>query len=116
MAENGPQKQLLHEMSRVFKRFQKGGDLAPLEDRGDWDKLVEAEPPEQRELLKELAQFLDLWRYFHERDEKLGPEIVDAVSRLRNIPLPDRTAQLKEINRKLMERVDDAGSGTQFRQ
>ena len=79
-------------MARLFKRFNKGGDLAPIEDRNEWDKLVESKPPEERELsVKELPRFTDLWRYFQEHNEKLGPEIVNAVSDVINLPVPERT-------------------------
>ena len=108
-------KELLQEMSRLFKRFEQGGDLAPIEDRGEWDKLVESKPPEERELLQELARFADFWRYFQERKEKLGPEIASAISRLHELPVPERIARLKDVNQKLMERVGDAGQGAQFR-
>jgi hypothetical protein len=114
MADDTPQKELLQEMARLFKRFEKGGDLAPIEDRNEWDKLVESNPPEERELVKELARFADLWRYFQDRNEKLGTEIVNAISVVHQLPVPDRTSRLKEINQKLMERVD-AGPGAQFR-
>ena len=60
MADDTPQKELLQEMSRLFKRFEKGGDLAPIEDRDEWDKLVESKPPEERELVKELARFVGI--------------------------------------------------------
>ncbi len=115
MADDTPQKELLQEMARLLKRFEKGGDLSPIEDRDEWDKLVDSKPPEERELVKELARFADLWRYFQERKEKLGPEIVNAISQVNQLPVPERTARLKEINQKLMERVGDAGQGTQFR-
>jgi hypothetical protein len=115
MTDDSPQKELLQEMARLFKRFEKGGDIAPIEDRNEWDKLVESKPPEERELVKELARFADLWRYFQERNEKLGPEIVNAISVVHQLPVPERTARLKEINQKLMERVGDAGPGAQFR-
>jgi hypothetical protein len=115
MADETPQKQLLQEMSRLFRRLQSGGDLASIEDRGEWDKLVESTPPEERELLRELARFTDLWRYFQERKEKLGPEIVGAISQVHKLLVPQRISRLKEINQKLMERVDDAGQGAQFR-
>lgn len=115
MPDDTPQNQLLQEMARLFKRFEKGGDLAPIEDRNEWDKLVESKPPEERELVKELARFADLWRYFQERKEKLGSEIVNAVSQMHKLPVPERIARLKEINQKLMERVGDAGQGAQFR-
>jgi hypothetical protein len=115
MADDTPQKELLQEMARLFKRFEKGGDLAPIEDRDEWDKLVESKPPEERELVKELARLADLWRYFRERKEKLGPEIVNAVSHVHNLHVPERIVRLKEINQKLMERIGDAGHGAQFR-
>src|SRR5215467_8019962 len=100
MADDNPQKELLQEMAQLFKRFEKGGDIGPIEDR---------------ELVKELARFADLWRYFQERKEKLGPEIVSALRQVNQLPVPERTARLKEINQKLMERVGDAGQGAQFR-
>jgi hypothetical protein len=115
MSDDTPQNQLLQEMARLFKRFEKGGDLAPIEDRNEWDNLVESKPPEERELVKELARFADLWRYFQERKEKLGPEIVNAVSQMHKLPVRERIARLKEINQKLMERVGDASQGAQFR-
>lgn len=115
MPDDTPQNQLLQEMARLFKRFEKGGDLAPIEDRNEWDKLMESKPPEERELVKELARFVDLWRYFQDRKEKLGSEIVNAVSQMHKLPVPERIARLKEINQKLMERVGDAGQGAQFR-
>jgi len=115
MADDAPQKELLQEMSRLFKRFEKGGDLAPIEDRDEWDKLVESSPPEERELVRELARFADLWRYFQERREKLGTEVVSAISEVHKLPVPARIVRLKEINQKLMERVGDAGQSSQFR-
>ncbi len=115
MTDDTPQKDLLKEMARLFKRFDKGGDLAPIEDRNEWDKLVASKPPDERELIGELTRFADLWRYFQERNEKLGPEIVKAVSEVPNLPVPERTARLKAVNQKLMERVGDAGEGARFR-
>lgn len=115
MVDDTPQTDLLKEMARLFKRFDKGGDLAPIDDRNEWDKLVASKPPEDRELLGELTRFADLWRYFQERKEKLGPEIVKAVRVVPNLPVPERIARLKEINQELMERVGDAGEGARFR-
>ena len=115
MADDTPQKELLQEMARFLKRFERGGDLAAIEDRDEWDKLVESKPPEERELIKELARFADLWRFFQERKARLGPEIVNAISQVHQLPVPERIARLKAINQKLMERVSDAGQGAQVR-
>lgn len=115
MSEDTLQQELLDEMARLFKRFEKDGDLAPVEDREAWDNLVESKPPEERELIEELARFADLWRYFEGHKQKLGPEIVDAISELHILSVARRTARLKEINLKLMERISDAGQGAQSR-
>jgi hypothetical protein len=115
MPEDTPQQELLDEMARPFKRFEKYGDLSPVEDRDSWDKLVESKPLEERELIEELARFADLWRYFQGHQQKLGPEIVDAISDLHKLPVAQRTTRLKEINLKLMERIGDAGQGAQSR-
>jgi hypothetical protein len=115
MTDDTTQKDLLKEIGGLLKRFDKGGDLAPIEDRNEWDKLVASKPPEERELIGELTRFADLWRYFQKRKEKLGPEIVQAASEVPNLPVPERIARLKEINQELMERVDDAGEGARFR-
>jgi hypothetical protein len=116
MKNDTPQKELLREMVQLFKRFRKGGDVAPIEYRDEWETLVESKPPEERELLKELARFADLWRYFEERKEKLGLEIVNVISHLHNLPISARISRLKEINQKLMERIGDAGQSAQLRQ
>jgi hypothetical protein len=115
MPDDTPQKELLQEMVRLLKRFEKSGDMAPVEDREAWDKSMVALPPEERELVEELARFADLWRYFRERNEKLGPEIVNAIRQVHQLAVPERIARLKEINLKLMERTGDAGEGAQFR-
>ncbi|HKD78868.1 MAG TPA: hypothetical protein VKH81_04195 [Candidatus Angelobacter sp.] len=115
MKDDSPQKELLEEMSQLLKRFDKSGDLAPIEDREAWEKLVESRPPQERELVKELARFVDLWRYFQERKESLGLEIVAAMSEVHRLPVAERIARISEINQKLLEKLGDAGPGTQFR-
>ena len=115
MAKDNNQNQIPAEVSKLLNRFRPGGDLAPIEDRGEWDKLVASKPPEERELLEQLARFSDLWRYFQERKQKLGQEIVNRLRGLNSLPVSERIVQLKEINQKLMERVGDAGSSAQLR-
>jgi hypothetical protein len=116
MSDDAPQKELLRSMAQLFKRFEDSGDLAPIEDRSEWEKLVCSKSQEECELLSELARFADLWRYLQAREGKLGAEIVDAIAKVHELPVSDRIARLKEINRKLMERVGDAGEGAQLRQ
>ncbi len=115
MSENNPRKELLEVMTLVGKRLGSGGDLAPIEDREEWEKLVASKPPEERQLLEELARFVDLWRYFRERNERLGPKMVGAVRELHSLPIAERIERLKQINLELMERVGDGGQGAQSR-
>ena len=116
MAKDDDQNELVVEVMKMVNKFQSGGDLGPIEDRREWEKLVESKPPEERELLEQLARFADLWRYVQEQKQKLGEGIVAALGRLRTLPVPERIASLKEINQKLMERVGSAGQGAQYRQ
>lgn len=107
MANDIPQEELLKEIAQVLKRFEKGGNLAPIETRDDWDRLVESQTAEQPELLEELARFSDLWRYLQERNEKLGRDIVDAIAQVHRMPALQRISELRTINQKLMERIGD---------
>ena len=108
MMDDTPQQELLEEMAKLLKRFEKGGNLASLENRDDWNTLFESQTSEERELLQALARFSDLWRYLQERDEKLGRDIVDAIFQVHRLPILQRISELKAINQKLMERIDDA--------
>ena len=116
MAKDDDQNELVVEVMKMINKFQPGGDLGPIEDRHEWEKLVGSKPPEERELLEQLARFADLWRYFQEQKQNLGEEVVADLCQLRTLPVPERIASLKEINQKLMERVSGAGQGAQFRQ
>jgi hypothetical protein len=102
-------------VERLLGRFQPGGDRGPIEDRQEWEKLVASKPPEERELLDQLARFSDLWRYLQEHKQNLGQEIVDRIRELNKLQLADRIVEIKAINQKLMERVGDAGDGAQLR-
>jgi hypothetical protein len=115
MSDKNQRRELLEVMTLMGKRMESGGDLAPVEDREEWDRLVASRPPEERRLLEELARFVDLWRYFRERNQRLGPEMVDAVRGLHTLPVAARIERLKQINLELMERVGDDGPGAQSR-
>lgn len=112
MSNDTPQETLLQELARLFRRFKAGGDLAPIEDRDQWDQLVTSSPPEEQELVDELARFADLWRYLQERNEKLGPGIVSALAEVHTLPVALRAARVREINHKLMSRIGEFDLGT----
>lgn len=112
MSNDAPQETLLQELTRLFRRFQTGGDLAPIEDGEQWDELVSSNPPEEQELVMELARFADLWRYFQERNEKLGPATVNALAEVHKLPVTLRAARVREINQELMSRIGAFDLGT----
>jgi hypothetical protein len=115
MPEKKTHNDLEETIVQLTRRLQPGGDLAPVKDSEEWDALVASKPPEERDLLQELARFVDLWRYFRERNKPLGMDIVDSIQGLNTLPVPKRIERLKEINLKLMERVGDDGSSAQSR-
>ncbi len=105
MSDHTAQEKLLEELARFFRRFRPGGDLAPIEDPDEWEKVVRSKSPEEQEVLNELARFSDLWRYLQERNEKLGPVIVKAIGEVHKLPVALRAARIREINQELMRRV-----------
>lgn len=115
MANDIPQEELPRHLAQALKRFEKSGNLSAIENRNDWDTLVDSQADEQRELLQELARFTDLWRYLQEHNEKLGSEIVDVIAQVHRMPILQRILELRTINRKLMERVGDAHQNAQVR-
>ena len=112
MSNDAAQGKLLQELFRFFRRFNRGGDLAPIEDRDEWEKLVKSQAPEEHELLTELARFADLWRYLQERNTKLGPTIVAAIGGVHKLPLSSRAERIQEINQELMSIIGELDLGT----
>lgn len=116
MTDDIPQEELLKEIAQVIKYFETSDNLAPIKFRDGWDTLVESQTAEQRDLLQELARFSDLWRYLHERNKKLGRDIVDAIAQVHRLPVLQRVTELRTINQKLLERIGDADQNAQVRQ
>jgi hypothetical protein len=116
MKKDDVQNQFALGSKRPLAESESGGNLAPVESVEEWEKLLASKPPEERQLLEELARFADLWRYFRERKQKLGPEIVDRIRGLKDLPVPERIMALQDISQTLMERIGNADSSSQLRQ
>ena len=112
MSNDTAQQKLLQELERFFRRFKPSGDLAPIEDRDEWEALVSSQLPAEQELLNELARFADLWRYLQERNEKLGPAIVAAIGEAHKLPPVLRAERIRDINQELMRRIGEFDLGT----
>jgi hypothetical protein len=115
MPNEDAQGDLLVEVMKLLQKFQPGGKLGPISDRDEWEKLVQSHTSQDHELLKELTRFGDLWRYFQEHKEKLGPTVLSLLKEMPKLEVPERIRRLREINQKLMERIPDAGKGLEFR-
>jgi hypothetical protein len=115
MANKDVQSDLVVEGMKLLQKFQPGGDLGPIEDRDEWEKRAQSRAPQDRELLQELTRFADLWRYFQENKEKLGPEVLAALKDVPKLPVPERIQRLRKINQKLMEHIPNAGKSPKFR-
>ena len=115
MTDDETRNSLEETIAQLAKRLELGANLAPVKDREEWEQIVARKPPEERELLQELARFIDIWRYFRERNERLGIGIMDAIQGLHDLPIPERIERLKQINLQLMERVGDDGKSARSR-
>jgi hypothetical protein len=115
MANKDVQSDLVVEVMKLLQKLQPGCDLGPIEDRDEWEERVRSHGPQGRELLQELTRFADLWRYFQENKDKLGPEVLAALKEVPQLSVPERIERMREINQRLMERIPDAGEGPKFR-
>jgi len=119
MADEKPTKpieeQLADEITRALKHFAPGGKFAPIEDPQEWEKRREALPPEQRELHLALTQFAQLLDYYDRSKIKPPLALADAMKAAAKLPLPERTARIREINQELMKRLHNAGDSASIR-
>jgi hypothetical protein len=109
------EEQLGEEIARVFKHFAPGGKFAPIHDSAEYEKLRESLPPAEREVNLAFTQFAQLLDYFERQNMKVGIDVANAISAAVRLPLEEQAARIREINQKLMERINDAGHGTSVR-
>ena len=115
MSKQKPEEQLAAEIAEVLLQFQPGGKFGPIENRNEFDKLVDSLPPDEKELTRELTHYADLVRYFAEQKLKTGADIADAMFAAAKLPVPERTVRIRKINQVLLERLNCAGQGDGFR-
>lgn len=108
--------QFLHEIERLLRHSRHGGDLQPAATPEDWERTIASVPEASRELLRELARFADLWRFLSEHEQDLGENVVAEMGSMHKLPVAERLARLKQINQKLLGRVEGASRGNQLRQ
>jgi len=116
MSEQISQEKLLARMKQVFARLQSGGDQGPIDDRYEYERLIDSEPTEEdRQLAHALTDLADLAKYFSEHKLRMPADVVAAMSGLARLPVRERIARAQEIAKKLTEHIHDAGKDPAFR-
>jgi hypothetical protein len=102
--------------SGALDKFEPGGESGPLDDRNEYEHRLNSLPPGQKEFAEESTRFADLCQYFSQQKMDIPPSIVERVGNLSKLPAPDRIRAMKDINRELMEYLNDVGQDPGIRQ
>jgi hypothetical protein len=90
--------------------------LAPHDDRNKYEQRLNSLPAEQKELAEESTRFADLCQYFSQQKMDIPPFVVERVGSISKLSAPDRIRAMKDINRELMEYLNDVGQDPGIRQ
>jgi hypothetical protein len=100
----------------ALEKFEPGGELGPLDDRKEYEQRLNSLPAEQKEFAEESTRFADLCQFFSQQKTDIPPSIVERVGNVYKLPAPDRIRVMKDINRELMEYLNDVGQDPGIRQ
>ena len=100
----------------ALDKFEPGGELGPLDDRNEYQQRLNSLPAEQKDLAEESTRFADLCQYFSQQRMDIPVSIVERVRNVSKLPVPDRIRAMKDINRELMEYLNDVGQDPGIRQ
>jgi len=102
--------------SGALDKFEPGGELGPLDNRNEYEQRLNSLPAAQKEFAEESTRFADLCQYFSPQKMDIPPSIVERVGNVSKLPAPDRIRAMKDINRELMEYLNDVGQDPGIRQ
>lgn len=102
--------------SGVLGRFGPGGELGAVEDRNERDQRLSSLPPSEKELADESARFANVCQYFSQQKMDIPPSVVERLGNVSKLPAQDRIRAMQDINRELMEYLDDVGQDPGIRQ
>jgi hypothetical protein len=102
--------------SGALHKLEPGGELGPIEDRNEYEQRLSSLPVEQKGFAEESTRIADLCQYFFQQKIDIPPSIVDRLGNVSKLPVPDRIRAMKDINRELMEYVNDVGEDPGIRQ
>lgn len=116
--EKSPKKpfdEMTEQITKIFDHFAPGGKWGPIDDLAEYEKLTATLPPLERELNKEVTNFMRLVDFYGRINVKLGNDVADAMFTAAKLPIAERIVRIREINQKLMEQLADAGQSAEFR-
>ncbi|SRR5579872_3486066 len=100
----------------ALDKFEPRGALGPIEDRSEYENRLTALPPDQNQLAQESTRLADLCQYFSQQQMDIPPEIVEQIAGLSKLATAERIRALTDINRALMEYLNDVGEDPGIRQ
>jgi len=100
----------------ALDKFEPGGELGPLEDRSEYEQRLNSLPAEQKDLAEESSRLADLCQYFSQNKVDIPPSIVERLRTVSRLPVADRIRAIRDINRELMEYLNDLGQDPGIRQ
>jgi hypothetical protein len=81
-----------------------------------YDQRLNALPPDQNRLAQESTRLADLCQYFSQQQNDIPAEIVEQVAGLSRLTISERIRALIDVNRSLMEYLNDVGEDPRIRQ
>jgi hypothetical protein len=102
--------------SGTLDKFGPGGELGAIGDRNEREQRLNSLPSREKELADESARFADLCQYFSQQKMDIPPSVVERLGNVSKLPAPDRIRAMQDINRELMEYLDDVGQDLGIRQ
>ena len=102
--------------SGTLDEIEPGGEWGPLDDRNEYQQRLNSLPAEQKDLAEESTRFADLCQYFSQQRMDIPASIVERVRNVSKLPVPDRIRAMNDINRELMEYLNDVGQDPGIRQ
>ena len=88
---------------------KKTNETGSIKDSGERESRIDSLPNEQRELSRESARFADLCSYLSEKNADVPSEILDELSRIGMLELPQRAVRMKALNEELMRYLSGLG-------
>jgi hypothetical protein len=112
----GEEEKLAKAKSSALDKFEPGGELGPLDDRNEYEQRMNSLPADQKEFAEESARFADLCQFFSQQRMDIPTSIIERFGNVSKLPVPDCLRAMKDINRELMEYLNDVGQDPGIRQ